>query len=101
MVPIWLTGSKIFYHPRKSEGPRKMSPRSQEEWVLSIPGGADRTGQQPHIARSRAKSKLLFNLLPLGSHNYPQAAANVHKHLCSFLLLLQTSLEDMTENQAS
>lgn len=76
MVPIWLTGSKIFYHPRKSEGPRKMSPRSQEELVLSIPAGADHTGQQPHT-----KSKLLFNMLPLGSHNYPKAA-NVQKHLC-------------------
>lgn len=36
MVPIWLTGSEIFYHPTKSEGPRKMSPRLQEELVLSI-----------------------------------------------------------------
>lgn len=82
MVPIWLTGSKIFYHPRKSEGPRKMSPRSQEELVLSIPAGADHPGQQPHTAMSIAKSKLLFNILPLGSLNYPKEAANVHKHLC-------------------
>lgn len=82
MVPIWLTGSKIFYRPRKSEGPRKMSPRSQEELVLSIPAGADHTGQQPHTAMSTARWKLLFDTLPLGRHHYPQEAANVHKHLC-------------------
>lgn len=84
MVPIWLTGSKIFYHPRKSEGPRKMSPRSQEELVLSIPAGADHTGQQPHTkSKPNVYSQIeaAFQHAPSGKPQYPKAA-NVQKHLC-------------------